>query len=67
MDVTRDKQSNLDVLQEERINDHRNVDGDGFMDRIHEVHFVERNTREGYMFSGQRSTTLQATTRSDYL
>ena len=36
-------------------------------DRIHEVHFTEQKLPKGCMWSGERLTKIQATTRPDYV
>ena len=54
IDATRATFTNLDVLQEKRIDDYWNVDVNceskfiRFMERIHEVHFIERKTSQGF-------------------
>ena len=46
IDVTRSIHTNLDVLQEKRVDDNWNVDTNrslsDFFERIHEVHIVEK-------------------------
>ena len=55
IDVTRATQTNLDVVQEKRVDEYWNVDAKSkfirFLDRIHEVHITEQRTFQGiYVF-----------------
>ena len=44
IDVTRATDTNLDVLQEKRTHHSVNVDANRFLDRIHKVHIIGRET-----------------------
>ena len=71
IDVTRTTHTNLDVLQESRVDDYWKVDVDrslsdswtGF------TKFTLPNDKlpQGYVWSGERLTKIQATTRPDFL
>ena len=71
IDVSRTTHTNLDVMQERRIDDYWNVDGSrdlsdswtGFTQFI----LVEVKPPEGYMWSGRRLTRKQVTSRPDHL
>ena len=71
IDVTRTTRTNLDVMQERRIDDYWNIDGSrdlsdswtGFTQFI----LLEEKPPDGYMWSGRRLTKRQATSRPDYL
>ena len=71
IDVSRTAHTNLDVMQESRINDYWNIDGSrdlsdswtGF------THFtpLEEKPPDGYMWSRCRLTKRQVTSRPDHL
>ena len=71
IDVSRTTHTNLDVKQEKRIDDYWNVDGSrdlsdswtGFTQFI----LLEEKPPEGFMWSGERLTKRQATSRLDHL
>ena len=71
IDVSRTTQTNLDVMQERRIDDYWNIDGSrdlsdswtGFT----QFTLLSEKPPEGYMWSGERLTKRQATSRPDYL
>ena len=71
IDVSRTMQTNLDVMQESRIDDYWNIDGSrdlsdswtGFT----QFTLLEEKTPDGYMWSGERLTKRQATSRPDHL
>ena len=71
IDVSRTTQTNLDVLQENRIDDYWNVDGSrdlsdswtGFT----QLTRLEEKPPDGYMWSGGRLTRKQLTSRPDRL
>ena len=70
MDVTRVTHTTLDVLQESRIDEYWNIDGSrdlsdswtGFT----QVTLLKEEPPEGYMWSGERLTKLQATSIPDH-
>ena len=70
IDVSRTTHANLDVNQEKRIDDYWNVDGSrdlsdpwtGFT----QFTLLEEIPPEGYMWSGERSTRKQQTSRPDH-
>ena len=70
IDVSRTTHTNLDVKQEKRIDDYWNVDGSrdlsdpwtGFTQLI-----LEEQRPDGYMWSGERLTRKQLTSRPDHL
>ena len=71
IDVSRTTHTNLDVMQESRIDDYWNIDGSrdlsdswtGFT----KFTLIEEKPPDGYMWSGERLTKRQATSRPDYL
>ena len=71
IDVTRTTHTNLDVKQEKRINDYWNIDGSrdlsdpwtGFT----QFTLLEEKAPDGYMWSGERLTRKQLTSRPDHL
>ena len=71
IDVTRTTHTNLDVKLEKRIDDYWNFDGlrdlsdswTGFT----QFPLLEEKPPDGYMWSGERLTKRQATSRPDYL
>ena len=71
IDVSRTTRTNLDVMQERRIDDYWNVDGSrdlsdswtGFI----QFSLLEEKPLDGYMWSGERLTKWQVTSRPDYL
>ena len=71
IDVTRTTHTNLDVKQEKRIDDDWNIDGSrdlsdpwtGFT----QFTLLEENAPDGYMWSGERLTRKQLTSRPDHL
>ena len=70
IDVSRTTLSNLDVVQEKRIDDYWNIDGSrdlsdpwtGFT----QFTLLEEKPPEGYMWSGRRLTKRQLTSRPDH-
>ena len=69
-DVTSRSHINLKVMQEKRINDYWNVDGDRTLSDVWTgfTKFTLLSEKPpGYMWSGGRLTKIQATTRLDYL
>ena len=73
IDVTRATYTNLDVLQESRIDDDWNVDVDrSFSDSwtgLTKFIFLQKKSKppSGYLWSRERRTKIQATARPDYL
>ena len=71
IDVSRTTPTNLDVMQERRIDDYWNVDGsrDLFDSRTGFTQFIllEEKLPDGYMRSGERLTRKQLTSRPDHL
>ena len=71
IDVSRTTHTNLDVMQERRIDDYWNVDGPrdlsdswtGFT----QFTSLEEKPPDGYMWSGERLTRKQLTSRPDHL
>ena len=71
IDVTRTTHTNLDVKQERRIDDYWNIDGSrdlsdpwtGFT----QFTLLEEKLPDGYMWSGERLTRKQLTSRPDHL
>ena len=71
IDVSRTTHTNLDVMQERRIDDYWNIDGSrdlsdswtGFT----QFTLLEEKTPDEYMWSGRRVTRRQVTSRPDYL
>ena len=71
IDVSRTTHTNLDVKQEKRIDDYWNIDGSrdlsdpwtGFTQFI----LLEEKPPDGYMWSGERLTRKQLTSRPDHL
>ena len=71
IDVSRTTQTNLDVKQEKRIDDYWNIDGSrdlsdpwtGFT----QFTLLEEKPPDGYMWSGERLTRKQLTSRPDHL
>ena len=71
IDVSRTTQTNLDVLQESRIDDYWNIDGSrdlsDFLDRFHSINFIERKTSKRKNVVRGRLAKRQATSRPDHL
>ena len=71
IDVSRTTQTNLDVMQDSRIDDYWNIDGSrdlsdswtGFTQSTP----LEEKPPDGYMWSGRRLTKRQVTSRPDHL
>ena len=71
IDVSRTTHTNLDVMQEKRIDDYWNIDGSrdlsdpwtGFT----QFTLLDEKAPDGYMWSGARLTRNQQTSRPDYL
>ena len=71
IDVSRTTHTNLDVKQEKRIDDYWNIDGSrdltdpwtGFT----QVTLLDEKAPDGYMWSGERLTRKQLTSRPDHL
>ena len=71
IDVSRTTRTNLDVMQECRIDDYWNIDGSrdlsdpwtGFT----QLALLEEKPLDGYMWSGERLTRKQLTSRPDHL
>ena len=71
IDVTRGTHTNLDVLQEKRSDDHWNVDANRSVSEswtgFRKFTFLKEKPPKGYMWSGERLTKIQATTRPENL
>ena len=72
IDVTRATNTNLDVLQESRVDDYWNVDVDRSLSNswtgFTKVQILEeKKPPSGYMWLRERRTKIQATARPDYL
>ena len=71
IDVSRTTHTNLDVKQEKRIDDYWNIDGSrdlsdpwtGFT----QFTLLDEKAPDGYMWSGERLTRKQLTSRPDYI
>ena len=71
IDVTRSTRADLDVLQEEKIDDCWNVDSSrhlpGSWKGFTKFTLLKEKPPKGYMWSGERRTKIQTTTRPDYV
>ena len=71
MDVSRTTRTNLDVMQERRIDDHWNIDGSrdlsGSWTGFTQFALLEVKPPDGYMWSGRELTKRQVTSRPDSL
>ena len=71
IDVCRTTRTNLDVMQERRIDDTWNIDGSrdlcDFWTGFTQFTLLEENPPDGKMWSGERLTKRQVTSRPDYL
>ena len=72
IDVSRATQTNLDVMQESRIDDYWNIDGSRDLSGSSWTGFTQftllsEKPPEGYMWSGERLTKRQASSRPDHL
>ena len=70
IDVSRTTHTNLDVMQERRIDDYWKVDGSRDMSDswtgFTQFTLSEEKPPDGYMWSGERLTRKQLTSRPDY-
>ena len=71
IDVSRTTHTNLDVKQEKRIDDYWNIDGsrdlsDPWTGFIH-ITLLEEKPPDGFLWSRERLTRKQLTSRPDYL
>ena len=71
VDVTRATHTNLDVLQEKRIDDYWNVDANRCLSDswkgFTKFSLLRENPPKGCMWSGARLTNIQATTRHEHV
>ena len=71
IDVSRTTHTNLDVMQESRIDDYWDIDGSRDLSDswtgFNQFTLLSEKPPEGYMWSGERLTKRQATSRPDYL
>ena len=71
IDMSGATHKNLDVKQEKRIDDHRNIDGSRDLSdpwtSFTQITLLEEKPPEGYMWSGERLTRKQLTSRLDHL
>ena len=71
IDVSRTTRTNLDVKQEKRIDDYWNIDGSrdlsGPWTGFTQFTLLEEKPPDGYMWSGERLTRRQVTSRPDHL
>ena len=71
IDVSRTTRTNLDVKQERRIDDYWNIDGSrdlsGSWTGFNQFTLLEVKPSDGYMWSGERLTRRQVTSRPDHL
>ena len=71
IDVSRTTHTNLDVKQEKRIDNYWNIDGSrdlsGVWTGFTQFTLLEEKPPDGYMWSGERLTRKQLTSRPDHL
>ena len=71
IDVSRNTHTNLDVMQERRIDDHWNIDGSRDLSDSRtcftQFTLLEEKPPDGFMWSGERLTRKQLTSRPDHL
>ena len=71
IDVSRTTHTNLDVKQEKRIDDYRNIDGSRDLSdpwtSFTQFTLLEEKPPDGHMWSGERLTRKQLTSRPDHL
>ena len=71
IDVSRTTHTNLDVKQEKRIDDYWNIDGSRDLSdpwtSFTQFTLLEEKPPDGYMWSGERLTRKQLTSRPDHL
>ena len=71
IDVSRTTHTNLDVMQESRIDDDWNIDGSRDLSyswtSFTQFALLSEKLPQGYMWSGRRLTKRQATSRPDHL
>ena len=71
IDVSRTTHTNLDVMQESRIDDYWNIDGSRDLSEswtgLTQFTLLDEKPPDGYMWSGERLTKRQATSRPDHL
>ena len=71
IDVSRTTHTNLDVKQEKRIDDYWNIDGSRDLSDpwtgFKHLNLLEEKAPDGYMWSGERLTRKQLTSRPDHL
>ena len=71
IEVSRTSRTNLDVKQEKRIDDYWNIDGSRDLSdpwtSFNKFTLLEEKHPEGYMWSGERLTRKQLTSRPDHL
>ena len=72
IDVSRTARTNLDVMQERRIDDYWNIDGsrdfsDSWTGFTQFLIYWKEKLPDGYMWSGGRLTRRQLTSRPDHL
>ena len=69
--VTKSTHIDLDVMQEKRVEDYWNVDSNRSLSDSWEgftkFTLLKENTPKGYMWSGERLTKVQTTTRQDHV
>ena len=70
IDISRTTHTNLDVMQESRIDDHWNIDGSRDLSAswtsFTQLTLLEEKPPERYIWSGERLTKRQATSRPDH-
>ena len=71
IDVTRSTHTDLDVMQEKKIEDYWNVDSSKHLSDswrgLMKFTLLKEKPPKGYMWSGGRWTKIQTTTRPDYV
>ena len=71
IDVSRTTHTNLDVMQEKRIDDYWNIDGSrdssDYWTGVTQFTLLEEKPPNGFMWSGERLTRKQLTSRPDHL
>ena len=71
IDVAKSTHTDLEVVQEKHIDDYWNVDSNrslsGSWTRLTTFTLLKENPPKGYVWSGERLTKVQMTTRPDHL
>ena len=71
IDVTKSTHTDLDVMQEKRVDDHWNVDSNrnlsGSWKSFTKFTLLKEKPPKGFLWSGERLTTVQTTTGPDHV